>query len=202
MTNKMKKIFFISNFLISIFIPNNAFANGSSVNVVSPNQAQNTQTSTGIINQAPFGGSNSNYQINNSYDTTYGFGPGIYCRTSSFNIGLYGDNTNAGSYNYDTYGNNFGLVVGFNIPIGGYIGKSCEDLAEEIAKQRQLDTSLNFIKQCAILKKEGIVFDPEKFPMFKDCDGVTLSKKNDVEIQKPSPIFTPNNGAIPVVPLR
>lgn len=200
----MKKIFSMLTSFFVISIPTSVFAgeNGFGINVVTPNQAQNTQTATGVVNQAPFGGTNSNYQINNAYDTTYGFGPGIYCRTPSLNIGVYGDGTNASAYSYNTYGNNFGVVAGFNIPIGGYIGKSCEDLAGEIAKQRQLDTSLNFIKQCAILQKEGITFDPEKFPMFKDCDGVTLAKKNDVEPQRPAPVFTPKNDAIPVVPLR
>lgn len=187
---------------ISFILPAVATPNGTSVNVVTPNQAINNQTATGVVNQSPFGGTNSNYQINNSYDTTYGFGPGIYCRTPSFNIGIYGDGSNAGAYGYDTYSNNFGVVAGFNIPIGGSIGKACEDLSNEIAKQRQLDTSLNFIKQCAILKKEGIMFDPEKFPMFRDCDGVTLNVKSDIPNTPPTPIFTPRNNAVPVVPLR
>ena len=187
---------------ISFAFPAVASPNGTAINVVTPNQAVNNQTATGVVNQSPIGGTNSNYQINNSYDTTYGFGPGIFCRTPSFSLGVYGNGANSGAYGYDAYGNNFGVVAGFNIPIGGYIGKSCEDLAGEIAKQRQLDTTLNFIKQCAILKKEGIGFDPEKFPMFKDCDGVTLTAKSDIPNVPPAPVFTPKNTAVPVVPLR
>lgn len=182
--------------------PTLATPNGTAINVITPNQAINNQTATGVVNQSPYGGTNSNYQINNSYDTTYGFSPGIYCRTPSFTVGVYGSGADSGAYNYSANANNYGLVAGLNIPIGGYIGKSCEELAGEIAKQRQLDTSLNFIKQCAILKKEGITFDPEKFPMFKDCDGVTLSSKSDIPNNPPTTIFTPKNNAVPVVPLR
>lgn len=200
MKNKLSVIGFISS--ISFTFPAFATPNGTAINVVTPNQAVNNQTATGVVNQSPIGGTNSNYQINNAYDTTYGFGPGIYCRTPSFTVGVYGNGSSAGSYEYDSYGNNFGVVAGFNIPIGGNIGKACEDLSAEIAKQRQLDTGINFIKQCAFLKKEGIVFDPEKFPMFRDCDGVTLTSKSEIKSSPPEPVFTPNNTAVPVVPLR
>lgn len=198
----MKKIFcIVSGIILSTSQSSLASPQALGINVVTPNQAQNTQTATGVVNQAPYGGNNSNYQINNSYDTTYGFAPGIYCRTPSFNIGIYGSGAGSGSYGYDTYGNNFGVVAGLNLPIGGSIGRSCEELAAEITKQRQLDTTLNFIKQCAILKKEGIEFNTEIFVAFKDCDAVTLAKNNSVTNQPPGPEFTQKSNAIPVVPL-
>lgn len=170
----MKKEISIIGLILSVSNPSIASPQAIGINVVTPNQAQNSQHSTGVINQAPYGGNNSNYQINNSYDTTYGFAPGIYCRTPSFNIGAYGSGSDSGSQTYSTYGNNFGVVVGLNIPISGEIGKACEQLATEIVKQRQLDTTLNFIRQCAILKREGIKFDSEVFTVFKACESVDI----------------------------
>lgn len=147
---------------------------GLSATAVAPNQAQNTQTSTGVINQSPLGGVNSNYQVNNAYETDFGFGPGIYCRTPGLVLGAYGGSLTSSAYSYNSSSGNYGGIVGFHIPLGGSVGSSCAQLAQEIAKQRRLDTDLAMIRQCAALKRGGVKLDYEIFPDFKPCDGVTL----------------------------
>jgi hypothetical protein len=176
--------------------------NSAILNVVTPNQAVNTQTATGVVNQAPTGGINNNYQINNASNATYGFGPGITCPTPSLSMGLFGGGSNgyASSYNSGVFG--YGASLSFNIPIGGRIGDACTGLAEEIARQRQLDTGINLIKQCAELRRAGIKVDYSVFPQFEVCEGVLVTNGNNEVIPPPAPVFTPPPTAIPTVPVR
>lgn len=165
------------------------------------NQAQNQQTASGSVYAT--GGSQVNVQQNNQNANDYGFAPGVFCRTTTFNIGFFGSaNNGSASFGLSSSAANYGAVMGFSVPIGGQIGNSCEELAAEIVKQRQLDTSLNFIRQCAVLKKEKINFDPAVFPEFSKCDGVKLDLASSVKESPPEAIFTPRSNAVPVVPIR
>lgn len=161
-----------------------ASPDGFSATALAPNQAQNTQSSTGVINQSPLGGVNSNYQINNAYETDFGFGPGIYCRTPGLVLGVYGGSLTSNAYSYNSSSGNYGGLVGFHIPIGGSVGSSCSKLAQEIAKQRRLDTDLAMIRQCAALKRGGIEIDYSVFPDFKACAGVKVLLKHPDRAQE------------------
>jgi hypothetical protein len=138
------------------------------------NQAVNTQNAIGSVNQSPIGGVNNNTQVNNSQATDYGFAPGIVCRGPTLGIGAFGASASSDFRDASASADNYGAVVGFNLPLPTRVNQLCQDLAEEILLQKQLDTSLTLIKQCAILQKEGIAFDPEIFPEFKKCDGVKI----------------------------
>lgn len=182
---------------------NPAPTSGTIFNLVTPNQAVNSQSAIGSVNQSPIGGINNNTQINNSQATDYGFAPGIFCRDTTLTIGAYG----AGANSYYNTGNsgvgNYGGIIGFNIPLGGETNQLCRQLAKEIVTQRQLDTSLNIIKQCAILKKEGIEFDLKVFPEFERCNGVSLAKgANFPTDQRPRAEFSERNQPLVTVPVR
>ena len=184
--------------LLGILLSSPAFAspvNGSlpGINAVATNQALNNQSAVGTVNQSPVGGINSNYQINNSQATDYGFAPGIYCRGANFSIGGYGSGANSNVYNYGSSGSNYGAIALLTIPIGGETGDSCRALAKEIVKQRQLDTAYNLIKVCSSLKKEKISLDYNIFPDFKLCDGVNISAGSHTPNANP---FTPRDNAI------
>lgn len=139
------------------------------------NQALNSQSAVGSVNQAPIGGINSNYQINNSQATDFGFGPGIYCRGANFGIGAYASGASSNAYNFSSSGSDFGALALITLPLNGEVVEQCKALAREIVRQRQLDTAYNLIKVCSSFKKDGIVLDPKVFPEFEICKGVSLS---------------------------
>lgn len=89
----------------------------------------------------------------------------------------------------------------FTMPIGGDTAEYCKQLAREIAKQRRLDTEVNMIKQCAQLANANIQIDVEQFPDFAVCSAVTVAGGKTAVLPAPERIFTPEETAIPVVPV-
>ena len=167
------------------------------------NNAQNVQTNSGAVNLAPMGGSNANYQINSVSNSQYGFAPGITCPTPELAFGAFGGQSNGwGNTGYNTSGNNVGGTIMFTMPIGGDTAKYCKELASEIAKQRRLDTEINMIKQCAQLANAGIQINVEEFPDFAVCSAVTVAGGRTAVIEEPASVFTPEQVAVPVVPVR
>ena len=186
-----------------------AMANGlgGSLGVTNANAAQNTQTNSGSVNLAPMGGSNANYQINSVSNSQYGFAPGITCPTPELAFGAFGGQTNGwGNSGFNNSGNNVGGTIMFTMPIGGDTGKYCKQLAQQIALQRELDTDLNMIKQCAVIARENIQVDLEAFPNFERCSGVMVDGK--VAINNPDKrvdinnVFTEDEDYGVVVPVR
>lgn len=174
-----------------------------SLNVVTPNQAVNNQSASGSVNQSPVGGINNNTQINNSQSTDYGFAPGIFCRSPSFSLGAYGGSSNNDGYYSSLNSASYGAVVALNIPLPTETDSLCRALAREIVLQRQLDTSLNIVKQCALLSKEGIIFDPQVFPEFERCRGVKLAKDAlQHPLARPQSVFEPRDKPVITVPVR
>lgn len=171
----------------------------------SSNQATNNQSSVGSVTQSPVGGINSNYQINNSQATDYGFAPGVVCRGPNISIGGYGSGFSSDFYRSNASSSNYGAVAVLTIPIGSSISESCKYLAKEIVKQRQLDTSLNMIKQCAFLKKDGIQLDLEIFPEFKKCEGVSIIGNQNISNlkERPKSVFNGQDKNVQtVIPVR
>ncbi len=130
--------------------------------------AINHQNNSGTVNQAPIGGVNHNTQINNNSISEYSFGPGINCPTAG--LAFSGAYAGAG----DGF-SGYSASVSYVMPIGGDIGRACKELAIEITKQRQLDTKLTMIKQCAAFSQAGVVLDVNEFPEFEACKGVRVN---------------------------
>ncbi|QLF86082.1 hypothetical protein CC030809_00026 [Synechococcus phage S-CAM7] len=150
-------------------------ANGQST-VSSSSNAQNNQNNNGTVNLAPMGGSNSNYQINSVSNSQYQFGPGISCPTPELGIGAFGGNNSSFDSDYSNGSNNIGATLMFTTPLGGDIGRYCKELVQEITKQRQLDTKVTMIRQCAQFAREGVILDTEQFPEFAICSAVTVTR--------------------------
>lgn len=144
-------------------------------------QAQQTNNSSTLNNSAApsassitSGGTNINYQSNNTFNNEFGFGPGIFCRTPSLYVGgNWGQSNqnnvdianNASGNNNQNYSANAGLVV----PFGSSVLRDCSDLSRQISLDRKISTELSLIRACSQLEKEGIKVDPERFPYLEKC---------------------------------
>jgi len=142
--------------------------------------AQQTNNSSTLTNSAApsassvtTGGTNINYQSNNTYQNEFGFAPGVFCRTPTVYVG---GNWGEGFLNaYDPLqrsGNNnlsYSFNAGVVVPFGSQVLDYCKQLAAAIAKDREISSQLSMLRTCAELRKEGLVVDPEKFPLLKPC---------------------------------
>ena len=143
--------------------------------------AQQTNNSSTLNNSAApsassitSGGTNVNYQTNNSFNNENGFGPGIFCRTPSLYVGGNWGNTNQNnvdiannnsSNNNQSYAANIGVVV----PFGSSVLRDCAELSRQLTLDRKISTDLSLIRACSQLEKEGIPVDPERFPYLANC---------------------------------
>ena len=143
-------------------------------------KAQQTNNSSSLTNSAApsassvtTGGTNINYQTNNTYQNEVGFGPGVFCRTPSLFVGgNYGQNeldafdavSNSGND-----ANNFSVNAGIVLPFGSPALRSCNRLAAITVQDREISTQLSMIRACAQLQREGIRVDPELYPMLEKC---------------------------------
>ena len=149
--------------------------------------AQQTNNASNLTNQAApsasavtTGGTNINYQTNNTYQNEVGFGPGVFCRTPTLYIG-----GNAGRNSLDAFdqvtesGNvakNYAVNAGIVYPFGSSAIEACKTLAKTISRDREISTQLSMIKACADLEVKGILVDPEVFPLLKSCENPVLKK--------------------------
>lgn len=155
-----------------------------------PLRSQSQSNSSNLTNSAApsassvtTGGTNINYQTNNTYQNEMGFAPGIFCRTPTLYMG-----GNWGEGFLDAYdpiqmsGNNnlnYSVNAGIVIPFGSSVIRHCKILAEAIARDREISSQLSMLRTCAQLAKEGIVVDPELYPMLKPCAKNTSSSQVD-----------------------
>ena len=156
--------------------PLKGLAAGASTN------ATNTQSNQGNIIQAPSGGTQTNVNQNNSFNSTYSFGPGISCPTPALAAALYNGYGDANAAGYTSSNNVIGGAVALVLPLGGDIGRTCKQLVKEIARQRVLDTKVTMINVCAQFVQQGVVIDTEQFPEFKVCSGVKVNGTSPVDI--------------------
>jgi hypothetical protein len=155
--------------IVSYLTSPSALAQGTNATVTN-NAAPNATVSTNAN-----GGTQINQQLNNIYDTSFGFGPGIICRTPQIVL-----NGGAGqtASNLDVYpaftGNrqsagNFTGSISFAMPIGSSIISDCQKYAAQIASDRVISSELSLIRACAQLEKEKLVIDPSKYPSLAKC---------------------------------
>lgn len=135
----------------------------------------NNAAPTANVSTNANGGTQINQQLNNVFDTTFGFGPGIICKTPQilFNAAA-GNNTSNLDVLDSASGNNqssqnFTGSFTFAIPIGSSVIQDCQKFAAQIAKDRVLSSELSLIRACAQLEKEKLVIDPLKYPNLAKC---------------------------------
>ena len=174
--------------------------------------AQQTNNSSALTNQAApsasavtTGGTNINYQTNNTYSNEVGFGPGVFCRTPTIFVG-----GNAGQNQLDAFdavtesGNvstNYQVNAGIVYPFGSSAIEDCKTLARTVARDREISTQLSMIKACADLESKGIIVNPEVFPLLEACTESVLKKriaKNSVrKTVRPTPSSPQPRSAVP-----
>lgn len=185
----------------SLLIALPLFLSGSFL--ISSSKAQQTNNSSSLTNQAApsassttTGGTNINYQTNNTYQNEVGFGPGVFCRTPSLFIG-----GNYGQNELDAYdviaqsgndANNFSINAGLVLPFGSPALHSCNRLAAITVQDREISTELSMIRACAQLQREGIVVNPEVYPKLEKCTvSVIGSTSPSVRVPGPRPSAQP-----------
>ncbi len=133
---------------------------------------------------------NVNTQINTVPLGLYSYGVGIQCPTPQFTAALYQNNVNQNANNPAPVGQpqtggfgsnayNFGASIGYQAPIGHAPSKTCQQLGDEILKQKQLDTTLTMISKCGEFAKAGLVLHPEMNPALQPiadvCKAVSVA---------------------------
>jgi hypothetical protein len=166
----------LSRFILAFFLF--GLFEGLSTKTVTA-QAQTTNSSTLTNSAAPSassitsGGTNINYQTNNTYNNEMGFGPGIFCRTPSLYVGGNWGEGFLDNYNpFQLSGNNnlnYSFNAGVIVPFGSSVIDHCKQLAASIARDREISSQLSMLRTCAQLEKEGLVVDPVKYPLLKPC---------------------------------
>lgn len=152
----------------------------SSQGLTNSSLAQQTNNSSALTNQAApsassvtTGGTNINYQTNNTYQNEFGFSPGHFCRTPTIFVG-----GNYGENELDTFdavtksgneANNFAANVGIVYPFGSRAIEACKHLADITVQDREISSQLSMIKACAALQRDGIQVDPDAFPLLEKC---------------------------------
>ena len=184
-----------------------------------PAIAQQTNNASNLTNQAApsasavtTGGTNINYQTNNTYQNEVGFGPGVFCRTPTLYIGGNAGRNELNAFDQVTEsGNvakNYAVNAGIVYPFGSSAIEACKTLAKTISRDREISTQLSMIKACADLEVKGIHVDPEVFPLLKACENPVLKKnlaKSTYENQPPKkpklrqsgPVKPPRNINLP-----
>jgi hypothetical protein len=166
--------------------------------------SQQTNNSSSLTNSAApsassvtTGGTNINYQSNNTFNNDTGFAPGIYCRTPTLYIGGNWGNSSLDAFDpIQVTGNktlNYAVNAGLVLPFGSQIIDYCKQLALSIAKDREISSQLSMLRTCYQLEKEGLVVDPQKYPLLKPCVKDTKSSLNNTNNNPPPPVVEPQN---------
>ena len=159
--------------LLSLLLPLAFSAAGSAFAQQTNNSSSLTNSAAPSASSVTTGGTNINYQNNNQWSNEVGFGPGFFCRTPTFytggNVGA-GNNSNfdavasSGNTN-NSYNFSFGLLV----PFGSTVVEDCKRLAASIVKDREISSELSMLRTCVSLEREGIVVDPDRYPLLERC---------------------------------
>lgn len=168
---------------LSLIIWSFAFCSGSSL------YAQQTNNTSSLTNSAApsassitTGGTNINYQSNNTFNNDTGFAPGIYCRTPTAYIGGNWGNSYLDAFDpIQVTGNkthNYAINAGIVIPFGSQIIDYCKQMASAIAKDRDISSQLSLLRLCSQLEKEGLTVDPKKYPLLRPCVNESTASNN------------------------
>lgn len=138
------------------------------------NVTNNASPSSNVSTNAN-GGTQINQQLNNVFDTSFGFGPGIICRTPQFLVnGNVGSTTNGidaypivSGTNSST--SNYSGNIAIAVPFGSSAIADCNRYVKQIAQDRVISAELSLLRACAQLKNEKIEIDPIKYPNLAQC---------------------------------
>lgn len=127
----------------------------------------------GVVNQTAI------YSIGES--ASYGFN-GLYCSRPSFLINA-SNNGNYFSLNSNN-SNNYTVSGAFIMPLGGKVGKNCQEISTTIMKtekfkleEYKIKSAVETVKLCADMISSGITVDPKEYPLLaKKCSAVAISK--------------------------
>ncbi|NJK55497.1 MAG: hypothetical protein HC939_05660 [Pleurocapsa sp. SU_5_0] len=154
-----------------------------------PNQEQtldNDQNNAAAINQTGI------YNVGDA--ATYKIqdlgGRNVVCPKSSLIVGS-GYNSAEGI----NFGENssYAINASFIVPLGGKLGKACEEMGQALARKAQYDLEIINARSCAELISAGISLNSEKFPTLSVvCDGVSLVE-NNINQSKSSVQLEPQN---------
>mgnify|MGYP001348056890 CR=1 FL=1 len=177
MKTKHHSQFFVPALVTALFaVPSSALAQNNQTN----NASNLTNQAAPSASSVTTGGTNINYQTNNTYQNEVGFGPGVFCRTPTLFVG-----GNMGRNKLDAFdavtesgnvANNYAVNAGIVLPFGSSALSACRTLANTITRDREISTQLSMIKACADLEKRGIHVDPDIFPLLKACENTVLKK--------------------------
>ena len=136
-----------------------------------PNQEQsldNQQQNAAAINQTGV------YNIGES--ATYKIqglgGRQVVCPKPSFIVG-----TSYNTFDGISFDDNasYGLNAAFIIPLGGKMGKTCEEMAANISRKTQYDLEIINARACAEQIRAGVRLNPESFPTLSNISqGVSI----------------------------
>jgi len=161
-----------------------------------PSLAQSTTNSSTVTNSAApsassttTGGTNINYQTNNAYNNEMGFGPGVFCRTPAiFMGGNWGEGKFDATQSIDIRSSNntsnYALNAGLLIPFGSSVLDDCKRMVQAIARDREISSQLSMLRTCNELMREGLLVDPEIFPMLEPCVQYTASMARQTAVQQ------------------
>jgi hypothetical protein len=158
-------LFFLFSFLLS----------NSIVYAQSSSNVTNNAAPTATVATNANGGTQINQQLNNTFDTSYGFGPGIICKTPQLlingSIGQTNSNLQALQDNTgnNQFANNYSGGITLAIPIGSSVITDCQRYVSQIAQDRVISGELSLLRACNQLKMEKLDIDPEKYPHLAKC---------------------------------
>ena len=196
-------IFLCSNlFFLLFYFPKSVWGQSNS------NVTNQAAPSASVVTSAN-GGTQLNQQMNNVFDTTFGFGPGIICKTPQllFNAATGSNNTYLDVLDSDS-GNaqstlNLTGSISFAIPLGSSVIQDCQKFAAQIANDRVLSSELSLIRACAQLEKEKLVIDPNKYPNLAKCipanKNISSSSSPILTSNAPLPQAMPNATQVPLL---
>ncbi len=193
----MKSIFLPSIFSViftAFLAPSNVLAqvqfqqdegNTNEQFIQNQNGNANDLDNTGVLNQTAV------YNVGQS--ATYGF-RGVWCPRPSFIVNGSTGGTTYGSNSSDSYNLSAALIV----PIGGKVGKNCEEITTNLLESDQLNLdiekfkweveqvkleeykfnyAMSVIEQCEALISRGVTVSPEQFPeLAEKCAAVSISE--------------------------
>ena len=169
----------------------------------STSNVTNNAAPTANVSTNANGGTQINQQLNNVFDTTFGFGPGIICKTPQILINAAAGQNNSyldvldSNTGNNQSSNNFTGSLTFAIPIGSSVIQDCQKFAAQIAKDRVLSSELSLIRACSQLEKEKLVIDPAKYPNLAKCLPSHPSNNLQASYQPQSTVISPAQGSIP-----